>query len=316
MELRSNRAENSLQRRLRLKNLRRIVLSLGLVVAVVCAFGIVKHRQEVKEVAWQAEQQRIREEALAEEERLKIETNLENHVYGEELRALYEIYPQMKKMLLNLEDYPENIVEFFITHTEAVDWVVNYPEYMAKSEEELEAAAEEAIREDEPSQNGIPLLYQWDERWGYVKYNVGLIATEGCGPTCLSMIAIGLTGDRTITPKVIADISLENGYYVAEGGSTWSLMYEGASKLGIVGRQVPAWSPEAVKAELAAGKPMIFSLGPGDFTEGGHFIVVSGLNEDGTVMVNDPNSRKNSEKSWEIQTILDQTKGMWSFTIS
>lgn len=291
-----------------MKKIIKIIIVVGIMVLTLCACPAINQKNEEKRLAKEAAVQ-------AEIERLEIEEVLMSHTYGAELRVLYEQYPQMRKMLLNIEMYPENVIEFFLTHPEAVDWTVNYPENMEKTEEEQIAAALEPIKEDEPCQNGIPLLYQWDERWGYLQYNVGTIATEGCGPTCLSMIAIGLTGDRSITPKVVADMSLANGYYTEQGGSTWSLMEKGAAKLGIVGTQVMEWNAAAVAAQLRAGKPMVFSLGPGDFTMLGHFIVVSGINEDGTVMVNDPNSKMNSQKSWEIQTILEQAKGMWAFTL-
>ncbi|MCD8152609.1 MAG: C39 family peptidase [Clostridiales bacterium] len=39
-------------------------------------------------------------------------------------------------------------------------------------------------------------------------------------------------------------------------------------------------------------------MGPGDFTTGGHFIVLTGIDSDGNVIVNDPNSRINSEKHY------------------
>ena len=46
----------------------------------------------------------------------------------------------------------------------------------------------------------VPLLLQWDERWGYRAYNESIIGLAGCGPTCLSMATIYLTGDTTKDP--------------------------------------------------------------------------------------------------------------------
>ena len=39
-------------------------------------------------------------------------------------------------------------------------------------------------------------------------------------------------------------------------------------------------------------------MGPGEFTSNGHFIVLTGL-QNGRLKINDPNSRKNSEKTWD-----------------
>lgn len=125
MKLKKDKAENSLQKRLQIKNLRRILLILGLVIAAACTFSIVKYQLDVKEAAQEAELKRLQEEVRANEEKQQIDTTLDKHIYGKELRASYETYPQMKKMLLNLEDYPGNIVEFLVTHSEVVDWVVN-----------------------------------------------------------------------------------------------------------------------------------------------------------------------------------------------
>ena len=50
----------------------------------------------------------------------------------------------------------------------------------------------------------IPLLLQWDRRWGYVSYGSSDIGLSGCAPTCLSMVIVGLTGNRNATPDKIA----------------------------------------------------------------------------------------------------------------
>ena len=52
---------------------------------------------------------------------------------------------------------------------------------------------------------------------------------------------------------------------------------------------------------------------PGDFTSSGHFIVLAGLADDGSVIVHDPNSIKRSEKTWDAQQIADQTAQMWVY---
>lgn len=54
-------------------------------------------------------------------------------------------------------------------------------------------------------------------------------------------------------------------------------------------------------------------LCPDDFTTTGHFIVFTGP-EDGLLCVNDPNSRKNSEKRWAFEDISDQIRNLWVIT--
>ena len=64
----------------------------------------------------------------------------------------------------------------------------------------------------------IPLLLQWDRRWGYVSYGSSDIGLSGCAPTCLSMVIVGLTGNRNATPDKIAEYAQENGYYLKGTG--------------------------------------------------------------------------------------------------
>ena len=92
-------------------------------------------------------------------------------------------------------------------------------------------------------------------------------------------------------------------------------MTAGASELGIKSAQLTNWSEDTLKSELSAGHPIICSMGPGDFTNQGHFIVLSGLTEEGKVLINDPNSKINSRKKWDLNTIINQMNAAWSFWV-
>ena len=54
-------------------------------------------------------------------------------------------------------------------------------------------------------------------------------------------------------------------------------------------------------------------MGPGDFTTKGHFIVLSGVNENGDVIVHDPNSEQRSLQPWDPDRIISQCLNLWSF---
>ena len=144
---------------------------------------------------------------------------------------------------------------------------------MADYPEKKDEAPAESI--GEVKEGEIPLLIQWDERWGYIHYGDGIIANSGCGPTALAMVAAGLTGDNSITPYKIASYAGANGYYVAGSGSSWSLMTEAALNFGVAGTEI-ALSESSVTEELNAGHPIICSMKQGDFTTDGHFIVLTG----------------------------------------
>lgn len=245
---------------------------------------------------------------------LRIVKALEKDVFRVELGTLYSKYPEISEIILNRKLYPDSIIEYLISHEEALDWVVNYPRFIQKDKGEIDEIALRAVDISKYEvQNGIPLYYQWDETWGYASYGTGVMAISGCGPTALSMVATGLVGDHSMTPKMVANLSEEKGYYAGDLGTDWLLMTEGAAQLGIQSRTLNN-NKGRILDELTAGHPIICSVGPGDFTDQGHFIVLSGVTEDGKIMVNDPNSRINSIKRWELDVLLEQMKASWAYS--
>lgn len=243
----------------------------------------------------------------------RIQQILAEDVYGPQLAELYKKNPKTEQIILNRAQYSDEIIGYLVTHPEAMDWVAEYPEKMAQGAEVIDQIALETVNlSDHQVRNAIPVYYQWSSTWGYASYGNGCIAMDGCGPTCLSMVATGLTGDASLTPKKIADLAVQSGFYTDGSGTSWDLMTEGAQRLGLTVREV-GWSRSALEAELVAGRPVICSMGPGNFTAQGHFIVLTGLSEDGKVLVNDPNSRVNTRKKWDLQVLLDQAKNMWVY---
>lgn len=156
----------------------------------------------------------------------------------------------------------------------------------------------------------VPQYYQHDSKWGSEPYAGGTIADSGCGPTCLSMVVVYLTGDESKNPKWMAQYSAENGY-IQDGKTAWSMMSEGAKECGVNVVQMPK-SEEEMKQALEEGKVIITSMGPGVFTKAGHFIVIAGY-EDGAFIVNDPNSMENSERTWKYDEFQDQIKNIWVY---
>lgn len=205
----------------------------------------------------------------------------------------------------NADDYPDSLLQLLERNPETLQFVYDYP--WAKDEEA------NIDLSDELSKGKIPLFLQWDERWGYQQYGSDMMAITGCGPTCLSMILCALTGDADWSPLKVAQYSEENGYYVEGTGTAWALMSQGAAALGLTADEL-SLSDGGIRAQLEAGHPIICSMGPGDFTVSGHFIVLSALNKDGTIQIRDPNSPKNSEKDWELQRLMNQMQNLWAYT--
>lgn len=202
---------------------------------------------------------------------------------------------------LRTEQWPAYLVEKAEENPELAEFVLQYP---IKSQQNPEIDLS-----DLDTQDGVPLLLQWDERWGYQRYAGGIIGTTGCGPVCLSMVCLYLLDDPAYDPLTIARFSEENGYSVPGSGSEWALISEGGEELGLSVTELPLHE-QTVIDHLEQGDPIICIMGPGDFTQTGHFIVLTGC-EDGKLKVNDPNSPARSSQLWDFQDIQDQILNLW-----
>lgn len=196
-------------------------------------------------------------------------------------------------------EYPQYIIDLLENNPEAQDFVFNYP-FRKKQSPDLSAY----------SRDSIPLFLQWDPMWGYQKYGSSILAVTGCGPTCLAMAGYYLTGDENMTPDQVAKFAEKNGYYASGYGSSWTLISEGAGKLGLEATELPLVKKK-IEAALAEGLPVILAMGKGDFTSTGHYIVLTGT-EDGSFRVNDPNSRINSQRLWTYAELEGQIRNIWA----
>lgn len=166
---------------------------------------------------------------------------------------------------------------------------------------------------DNPNRMAIPLYYQYGSPWGSMKYGNGTIAKNGCAPTCIAMVFSYLQA-REIYPNDITDFT-GNRYYVNGAGSSWDIFSACAAHWGISCTYIGS-SGERIAGELSKGHPVILSMGPGTFTSAGHFIVLTGIDEDGKVTVNDPNDSSKKDhinKKFSLSLITTEAKGGWSF---
>lgn len=219
------------------------------------------------------------------------------------LAVMALVNPKVREIMANKDQYPEQLIELLQNNEETADFVFDYPE-------KKDTAPADTV--GEVVQGQVPLLLQWDERWGYAFYADDMIAVNGCGPTAIAMVAAGLTGDNTVTPYKVAQFSAGNGYYAGDSGTSWTLMTDGAQQFGIYGEEM-GLSEDEVFSALENGHPIICSMRPGDFTTTGHFIVLTGI-EDGKIQVNDPNSRVRSEKLWDYSRLEYQINNLWVYT--
>ena len=202
-------------------------------------------------------------------------------------------------------EYPEGVIELLSKNPETVTFVENY---------KIKKDTAPVMEISELIEGEIPHLLQWDERWGYAPYGTSIVAVSGCGPTCLSMVFSGLTGDKSLTPARMAEYGTKHHYVSEENDTYWIFMSEAGKEWGIRTKE-KILEEEELKKELLAGHPVICTVGPGHFTQIGHFIVLAGY-EEGEIIVHDPFSIKNTEKRWEYEEFKDQIKCMWTYSMN
>ena len=222
----------------------------------------------------------------------------------ERLDKLKEQDSRINTIISNYNDYPEELVDMLSRNIDMIDFVLNYPNKKGNVYSDNIGNI---------SKGKIPLLLQWDERWGYANYGENIIAINGCGPTALSMVLAGLKGDSSITPYKVAKYAENNGYYVSGSGSSWSLMSDAPYAFGVKSEELPLYK-DTIMSILKKGQPIICIMGEGDFTTTGHFIVLTGV-EDGKIKVNDPNSKARSNLLWDYDRIAPQIRNLWTFYI-
>ncbi len=203
---------------------------------------------------------------------------------------------------LELSDYPQEMLNLLERNLETEAFVLNYPlEYGERQEIDLT---------DFEDTEGVPLFMQWDPRWGYMDYGDSIVGLSGCGPVCLAMAGAYVTGDYdSFRPDRIVVFAQEEGYRVRGNGTKWTLISEGGVKLGLDVTEIPLDENRIVR-NLEVGNPIICVMGPGAFTNEGHYIVLVGY-ENGLIQVNDPNSHANSERLWSYEEIQDQIRNLW-----
>ncbi len=285
----------------------------AIVVVCMCAYGIVILRKQAEKIpekavcygetdAYRGENTANPVSVAANGSTLDNRRILENAEVENMLLQLALENGDIAKIYADRENYPEELLTALAFNQEMLAFVQGYPDADTK--------AAGGFTEEEKKQD-FPLFLQWDSRWGYVPYGTSCIGLAGCGPTCLSMVIFSLTEDENATPDALADYSMSHGYYVAGAGTDWSFMTDAAKEYGLSVNQLRL-EETAMRQYLDAGCLLICSMGKGDFTRSGHFVVLYDYDEEG-FLVNDPNSQERSERCWDFDTLRWQIKNVWGY---
>lgn len=135
---------------------------------------------------------------------------------------------------------------------------------------------------------GLTYYSQIDNRWRYLPYTSTnnasqTIGSSGCGSTSAAMIVTAIKG--TITPPDMSALFVKCGFRSANNGTYWSAFRWVADVFNIDYSET-IYLNEAVE-KLNNNHYIIASCGNGLFTTGGHFIVLTGV-ENGMIKVYDP----------------------------
>lgn len=218
----------------------------------------------------------------------------------EQMEATDERYAEIVE---NAEKYPEKLLINLANNPEMIAFVADY--------EGNTTDYEKAELTEKELQEEYPLFLQWDKRWGYLAYgDDSNVAISGCGPTTLAMAVVALTGNEEATPAAIAKFAMQEGYYMSGTGTMWSLMTEGAAAYGVRSEQINISQIE-IKQHLDQGDIVICSVRQGDFTTGGHFILLYDYDDEG-FSINDPFSLYRSGQKWDYGKIRSQIKAVWA----
>jgi hypothetical protein len=136
------------------------------------------------------------------------------------------------------------------------------------------------------------------------------VATSGCGAVCIAMAASALVGSLE-TPETLFQWAYDTGLYFGDGLGH-EAMGQLAARCGMHGEWLDN-EAEPVLSALRAGRPVVAHMGPGTFTNNGHYILLYGVDGDGMIRVNDPYSVERSQETYPIDLILREVKTTRAF---
>lgn len=167
------------------------------------------------------------------------------------------------------------------------------------------AAQPVGILADEQNQQ-LKVVYYNQADYPGEKIGGSTIQAAGCGPTAVAVCYSSLTGKKADVPKMCDQVYKHGWYYTGQGCS--HSVVPGLSKLYGLNCKGLGYSKDAVEKALRAGHPVVALMGPGDFTDSGHFVVLTRMVGKDQVKIADVGSRANTYKTWSLKDVVQQGK--------
>lgn len=238
----------------------------------------------------------------------------------------------MPYVIAHAEGNP-NVIHFLYEYghdaksPDSFEYTAEEKKVFSQADSPAEAGGEAAQAADNPAETGgeaaaqtggsasnVPLLMQWDWRWGYFWYGGGPAGLTGCAPTCMTMIGLGLTGDESYTVPAMCQYAIDKGYWVDGQGTSWSLVTDAFPNDPISCQNISV-DEGSIASALNQDMPVLINVGVGKFSAVGHFMVLTGLDPDGRFFLNDPNNLENSSKSWAWEDLATEIQAAWAYRL-
>jgi len=169
------------------------------------------------------------------------------------------------------------------------DFVTKFPTIVTETAKKNERPSASLALQKRKEYVSIPLYFQTD--YPEILYGSGTVETSGCSITSIAMIATYLTGYEYLPDELAY-------YFGGRALNNIARLECAAEALNLPYEKPENW--HYLLAELKAGKCAIVLVGvPSAFTASQHFIVLTGMTEDGKILVNDPYA-PNYEK-WDLK---------------
>lgn len=191
------------------------------------------------------------------------------------------------------------------------DAVAPAPEAEGTAQGGNAAAPEEETGTEAESASQMPLYFQTD--YPDTMYGEGTIKSNGCSITCLAMVATYMTGHE-YTPDQLAD------YFGGKASNNMKRLEYGSEQMQLPFEKAENW--HVTYKALQEGKVAIALMNSNSlFTSAQHFIVLAGINEEGRIIVHDPNAanyelwnlKEGFEIGFEEGKILRGYSGAWIY---
>lgn len=253
----------------------------------------------------------------------------------QEFNTVLDRNDQLAQIAQNADQYDdERLLRLALREPEAISFVANY----------LTADKSGSSYGDTVTKGQVPLLYDWDARWGYVSYGDGCIGVTGSGPTTIAMAYMGLTGKSDQTPATIAQstsssssssnsssssTSSDSSTTTSSNGSSSSSsgtstasdsadsIIQMMANVGLSATQYDSSSStlEACLSESSVAAVYLNDNGLEQDSDA-HWALVVGTNDDGTLNVFDPTSTEVSTRTWDSSTVANASSTILYVTVS